>query len=130
MNRKEISRIVLGAFLITTGISHLTIARKAFKAQVPESIPLKKDDTVVYSGIAEIVLGAATIIAPKKYGSIMGKTVAAFFVAVLPGNISQYKHRKDSFGLDTDQRRFARLFMQIPLVIWAVCSGEKSGKRH
>lgn len=125
MNQKEISRIALGAFLITTGISHLTIARKAFKAQVPESIPLKKDDTVVYSGIAEMVLGAVTIAAPKKYGSTMGKIVAAFFVAVLPGNISQYKHRKDSFGLNTDKRRFARLFMQIPLVFWALSSGKK-----
>jgi uncharacterized membrane protein len=36
------------------GISHLTVARKEFQAQVPDWVPLDKDDTVVSSGVAEI----------------------------------------------------------------------------
>lgn len=84
METKDISRIGLGAFLITAGISHLTFARKEFQAQVPEWVPLKKDDTVVYSGIVEILLGTATIVTPKKYRKTMGKVVAGFFAAVLP----------------------------------------------
>lgn len=122
MDSKNISRIALGAFLITAGISHLTFARKEFQAQVPEWVPLKKDDTVVYSGITEILLGAATIAAPKKYRSAMGKILSTFFVAVLPGNIAQYKNRRDAFGLNTDKLRFARLFMQAPLIFWALKS--------
>jgi len=122
MDSKNISRIALGAFLITAGISHLTFARKEFQAQVPEWVPLKKDDTVVYSGITEILLGAATIAAPKKYRSAMGKILCTFFVAVLPGNIAQYKNRRDAFGLNTDKLRFARLFMQAPLIFWALKS--------
>ncbi len=116
METKEISRIALGAFLITAGIGHLTFARKEFQAQVPEWVPLEKDDTVVYSGIAEIALGAAIIATPK------GKITAGFFAAVLPGNIAQYKNKRDSFGLDTDNKRFARLFMQAPLMGWALKS--------
>ncbi|CEJ69859.1 hypothetical protein BN1195_02162 [Chryseobacterium oranimense G311] len=122
METKDISRIALGTFLIAAGISHLTFARKEFQAQVPEWVPLKKDDTVIYSGIAEILLGTATIIAPEKYRKTMGKIVAGFFTAVLPGNIAQYKNRRDSFGLNTDNQRFARLFMQVPLVTWALKS--------
>ncbi|ASK32502.1 hypothetical protein CEY12_21510 [Chryseobacterium sp. T16E-39] len=124
METKDISRIALGTFLITAGIGHLTFARKEFQAQVPDWVPLKKDDTVVYSGIVEILLGTATIVTPKKYRKTMGKVVAGFFAAVLPGNIAQYKNRKDSFGLNTDNQRFARLFMQAPLIAWALKSTE------
>ncbi|MDR6403474.1 MULTISPECIES: hypothetical protein [Chryseobacterium] len=122
METKDISRIALGAFLISAGISHLTFARKEFQAQVPDWVPLKKDDTVVYSGIAEIALGTATILTPEKYRKTMGQIIAGFFVAVLPGNIAQYKNRKDGFGLNNDKLRFARLFMQAPLVAWALIS--------
>lgn len=122
METKDISRIALGAFLITAGIGHLTFARKEFQAQVPEWVPLEKDDTVVYSGVAEILLGTATIVTPKKYRKTMGQLLAGFFVAVLPGNIAQYKNRRDSFGLNTDNQRFARLFMQAPLIAWALKS--------
>ncbi|SDR09660.1 Uncharacterized membrane protein [Chryseobacterium soldanellicola] len=125
MEAKNIGRIALGAFLITAGIGHLTFARKEFQAQVPDWVPLPKDDTVVYSGIAEILLGTATIAAPEKHRATMGKIVATFFAAVLPGNISQYKNRKDSFGLNNDKARFARLFMQAPLIAWALKSTEK-----
>jgi uncharacterized membrane protein len=122
METKDISRIALGAFLITAGIGHLTFARKEFQAQVPEWVPLKKDDTVVYSGIAEIVLGTVVLATPKKYRKTMGQVVAGFFAAVLPGNIAQYKNRRDSFGLNTDNQRLARLFMQAPLMAWALKS--------
>lgn len=122
MEAKNISRIALGAFLITAGIGHLTFARKEFQAQVPEWVPLDKDDTVVYSGVAEIALGTAMIATPKKYRKNMGRIVAGFFVAVFPGNIAQYKNRRDSFGLNTDNQRLGRLFMQAPLIAWALKS--------
>ncbi|MCY0978233.1 hypothetical protein PGH12_02430 [Chryseobacterium wangxinyae] len=125
MDAKNISRIALGAMLITAGIGHLTFARKEFQAQVPDWVPLKKDDTVVYSGVVEIALGATIIATPKKYRNILGKLTAAFFTAVFPGNISQYKDRKDGFGLDTDQRRMARLFIQPLLIGWALKSMKK-----
>ncbi|MCF2219685.1 MULTISPECIES: DoxX family protein [Chryseobacterium] len=122
METKNISRIALGAFLITAGIGHLTFARKEFQAQVPEWVPLDKDDTVVYSGVAEIALGTAMIATPKKYRKNMGRIVAGFFAAVFPGNIAQYKNRRDSFGLNTDNQRLGRLFMQAPLIAWALKS--------
>lgn len=125
MDFKNISRVALGGMLIAAGISHLTVARKEFQAQVPDVIPLKKDDTVVYSGIAEILLGSTVILAPKKHRSKIGAIASGFFAAVFPGNISQYLNRKDAFGLDTDEKRFARLFMQPLLIAWALGSTKK-----
>ncbi|QES88532.1 DoxX family protein [Rhizosphaericola mali] len=119
---KTFGRWALGSFLITAGIAHLTFKRKAFKAQVPNWMPLKKDDIVVYSGYVEIVLGTGLLVAPKKYRASMGKIAGLFFTAVFPGNIAQYVNKIDSFGLDTDEKRLARLFFQPFLIWWAINS--------
>jgi uncharacterized membrane protein len=79
----------------------------------------------VYSGIAEIALGSALVLAPARQKETIGKIAAAFFTAVFPGNISQYTHHRSAFGLDTDGKRFARLFFQPLLVWWALKSTAK-----
>lgn len=119
---KKIAKYALGGMLITAGIGHLTFARKEFQAQVPELIPLKKDDTVVYSGLVEIALGASLIISEKNAETKVGKIAAGFFAAVFPGNLAQYLNRKDAFGLNTDNKRLARLFFQPLLMAWAIKS--------
>ncbi|GAB4033389.1 DoxX family protein [Spirosoma gilvum] len=119
---KKIARIALGSSLVAAGISHLTVARKEFQAQVPDPIPLPKDDTVVYSGIAEIALGSSLILTDNAYQGPVGKIAATFFTAVFPGNISQYVHKRNAFGLNTDTKRFVRLFFQPVLVYWALKS--------
>lgn len=116
------ARLLLGSALVFAGVSHLTFARKAFRAQVPDFVPLKKDDTVVYSGFAEIALGSALLLSPKKYRPATGKVAAAFFTAIFPGNIAQLVNHKDAFGLDTDGKRLTRLLFQPVLVWWALKS--------
>lgn len=118
---KDAARILLGSFLITTGIGHLSFQRKEFRAQVPEFVPLKKDDMVLYSGCVEIALGAALVMGGKHKKTI-GRIAATFFTAVFPGNIAQYVHGRNAFGLNTDKKRFARLFFQPALIYWALKS--------
>lgn len=118
--------MLLGAMLIFAGISHLSFARKDFHAQVPNWVPLNKDDTVVYSGIAEIALGITLIAAPPKYRAATGKFAAFFFAAVFPGNIAQYTGHRSAFGLDTDEKRLGRLFFQPVLIAWALKSTNKN----
>jgi len=112
--------------LAGAGISHLTVAREPFRAQVPETLvralPVSTDDVVLASGVVEIGLGAALLGLPKERLRI-GSVVAAFFVAVLPGNISQMLKHADAFGLDTDRKRVGRLFFQPLLVLWALFAG-------
>jgi uncharacterized membrane protein len=121
---KKIARILLGANLIFAGVSHLTFARKAFRAQVPDWVPLKVDDTVVYSGIAEIALGSSLVLTDEKHQEAVGKVAASFFAAVFPGNLSQFVHKRSAFGLDSDQKRFVRLLFQPVLMYWAIKSTE------
>ena len=122
------ARLLLGAMLITAGTSHLTFARKEFQAQVPDWVPLKKDTTVVLSGIAEILLGTSIAVL-KQDREKVGIAAAGFFAAVFPGNISQYKNRRSAFGLDTDTKRFARLFFQPVLMTWALYGGGVIAKK-
>jgi uncharacterized membrane protein len=116
---QAIFRILLGAFLIFTGVNHLTFARVEFLAQVPPWVPLDGDLVVVLSGIAEIALGLGLVLLARQR-VLVGLATAAFFVLIFPGNISQYVNRIDAFGLNTDQARFIRLFFQPLLVIWAL----------
>jgi uncharacterized membrane protein len=55
-----------------------------------------------------------------QYRRFVGFATALFFIAIFPGNISQYVNGIDAFGLDTDQARLTRLFFQPLLVIWAL----------
>ncbi|MFN8377717.1 MAG: hypothetical protein U0452_03505 [Anaerolineae bacterium] len=113
-------RVLLGAALLFAGISHLTFARQEFLAQVPTWLPLDGDLVVVASGIVEIALGAALILAPRRFRPWVGWMAALFFVLVFPGNISQFVNRVNAFNLNSDESRFIRLFFQPVLVIWAI----------
>lgn len=118
---RRAAAVVLGLFLAFAGTSHLTFARDEFQAQVPDWVPLDKDTVVLLSGIAEIGLGSALALLPGRRIPV-GLAAAAFFIAIFPGNISQYVTQTDGFGLDTDQKRLIRLFFQPLLVIWALWS--------
>ncbi|WP_253907936.1 DoxX family membrane protein [Arthrobacter sp. H20] len=118
---RTIARIVLGVFLLFAGAAHLFFARAEFAAQVPAWMPLDTDFVVVASGIVEVALGAALVFLPR-WRVHIGWIVAAFFVAVFPGNIAQYVDGVDAFGLDTDGARLIRLFFQPALIAWALWS--------
>lgn len=116
-----IARLALGAFLLMAGISHLTTNREAFLAQVPEWLPLSGDFVVLASGVVEIVLGLSLLVLHRQR-VLVGWVVAAFFVAIFPGNISQLVTATDSFGLNSDLSRGIRLLFQPVLIAWALWS--------
>ena len=116
---KSVARSVLGIALGYAGFTHLTSSRLEFQAQVPNWVPFSADFVVLASGVVEIVLGLALVFLVK-YQVQVGWVVAAFFVAVFPGNISQYVNGVDAFGLDSDRARLVRLFFQPLLVAWAL----------
>ncbi len=117
----RLPQIVLGFALANAGIGHLTTSRQEFQAQVPTVFAEYADFVVLASGVVEIALGVG-LIALWKYRAQIGWIVAAFFVAIFWGNISQYVNGVDAFGLDTDTKRLVRLFFQPLLVMWALGS--------
>jgi uncharacterized membrane protein len=118
---RAVFRLLLGVMLLVAGFSHLTFNREAFLAQVPTWLPLSGDFVVVASGVVEMVLGLALVALPR-HRVLVGWIVAAFFVAIFPGNISQLVTHTDSFGLNTDTDRAIRLIFQPVLVLWALWS--------
>ena len=120
---KKVAQVSLGLFLALAGISHLGSNREEFRAQVPTWLPFDADFVVLASGIIEIILGLL-LIALWKFRSIIGWVVALFFIAIFPGNVSQYINGIDAFGLDSDRERLIRLFFQPILVLWALWSTE------
>ena len=118
---KRFPQVVLGFALAYAGIGHLTTSRQEFQAQVPNLLKDYADFVVVASGVVEIALGLA-LVGLWKYRVQVGWVVAAFFVAIFPGNISQYVNGVDAFGLDSDTSRLVRLFFQPLLVVWALWS--------
>jgi len=116
------ARILLGVTMMGAGVAHLTTQREEFRAQVPDWFPVDEDLTVLGSGVVEIGLGVVFVALPSKRRFI-GGLLAAFFVAIFPGNIAQYVEGVDAFGLDTDRKRLIRLFFQPLLVVWALFGG-------
>ena len=116
---RTLARLLLGGFLVFAGIAHF-VDREEFRAQVPSWFPIEEDLTVIASGVMEVGLGLALLLAPAAHRRVVGIVVAAFFVAVFPGNVAQYVEGVDAFGLDTDRARLIRLFFQPVLVLWAL----------
>lgn len=119
---QNVARGLMGTFMVVAGTGHLTFQRQEFQAQVPDFVPLSKDTTVLASGVVEIGLGLGLLALKGKNRVRMGIGLAAFYAAVFPGNIHQYTHHLSAFGLDTDQKRLARLFFQPVLMGWALWS--------
>lgn len=127
---RNLLRVLLGGALLFAGTAHLTFARDEFAAQVPSWMPLDTDLVILGSGVVEIGLGAALIATPRRWRPTLGWVVAAFFVAIFPGNVAQYVEGNDGFGLDTDQARLTRLIFQPVLIAWALfATGALRGRR-
>jgi uncharacterized membrane protein len=126
---RSAARYLLGAALIYAGVGHFTFSRVAFQAQVPPWVPLDPDFVVLASGAVEIALGLGLIfVSRSRYRKQIGWLTAAFFLAIFPGNISQYLTQTDAFGLNTDEARAIRLLFQPLLIVWALWATEAWSK--
>ncbi|MBC7590198.1 MAG: DoxX family membrane protein [Salinibacterium sp.] len=120
---RTVGRVLLGLFLVGAGVSHLTIARQGFQAQVPSWLPIDEDFVVVASGIVEITLGLAVLLLAR-YRIAVGWVAALFFLAIFPGNISQlFVHTAAEGWMNSTAVALGiRLLFQPLLVAWALWS--------
>jgi len=115
-------RIRLFLVSLLTGSAILHFARPApFVSIVPTSLP-RRAELVAISGIAELV--CAGLLAYPASRSVGGPATAALFVGIFPANVSM--------ALRSGRRprwfqvmAWARLPLQIPLVLWALRVGRE-----
>lgn len=122
---RSIARWLLAGLLVFAGVSHLSWARKGFRIAVPDWVAPDrdgKDAVVVTSGVAEILLGSAAVVAAPRERRRVGAAIAAFLVAVFPGNVHHWRSGRSVPLMRTDRARFLRLFLQPVLVAWALWS--------
>lgn len=130
---RVVARWILAIALGAIGVLHFRSTR-GFRVVVPDWATrltrMDKDTIVLASGAAEVALAVGLLALPKERERI-GWATAAFFVAVMPGNIHQWQTKRSTPGLDTDARRFGRLFLQPVLVAWALwCTNDRKQKRR
>jgi uncharacterized membrane protein len=68
--------------------------------------------------VVELMLAGAVAALPRRRS--VGWLVAAFFVAVFPGNVHQWRTGRSAPLLRTDRARFIRLLLQPVLIVWAL----------
>lgn len=121
---RALARWILALALGAIGIVHF-VSTRGFRVVVPDwatkATRLDKDAIVIASGAAEVALAVGLLALPKERRRV-GFATAAFFVAVFPGNVHQWRTHRSTPGLDTEARRFGRLFLQPLLVLWALWS--------
>ncbi|MFK4804236.1 hypothetical protein ACI3KX_00060 [Microbacterium sp. ZW CA_36] len=130
---RVVARWALAALLVVAGASHLTWGRRGYRIVVPDwatrLLHTDKDTIVLASGVVELMLGGALVALPAERRRI-GWAVAAFFVAVFPGNVHQWRTGRPAPMLRTDRSRFVRLLLQPLLVVWALWSSEAAAGRR
>lgn len=120
-------RWLLAALLLFAGIGHFADT-DSFLAQVPPWLPWRT--AIIYaSGVIEIAFAVA-LVAAGRWLAAVGVALAAFFVVVFPGNISQAITGTPAFGLDTTAARWVRLLFQPLLVVWALWATGAWRRRH
>ena len=112
------ARIALAAGMVVAGVMHFATP-VPFIQHLPEIVPAR--DLVVFaSGVVEIALGAA-LLGPARYRPFVGAALAAYLVAVFPGNVYVAVAGVDVEGLPGGVFPWVRLPLQavfIGLAIW------------
>lgn len=120
---RAVARVLLALLLVAAGVSHLSPGRRGYRIVVPpwatRMLRLDTDAIIVASGIVELMLGAALVVLPRERRRV-GAAIAAFFVAVFPGNVHQWRTGQPAPLMRTDRARFIRLLLQPVLIAWAL----------
>jgi uncharacterized membrane protein len=115
----ERSRIALAVGMAVAGVSHLTNPLP-FIQHLPTWVP-ERSLIVFASGLAEIAFGAA-LLGPVRVRPLVGAALAAYLVAVFPGNVYVAVAGVDVVGQPGGIYPWLRLPLQaafIGLALWS-----------
>lgn len=114
---RDPARVALAVGMAVAGVAHFVMPRP-FVQHLPEAIPLR-GEIVAMSGLLELML-AAGLVGPQRLRRPIGIALAAYFVAVFPANLYAAVSQVPIDGVPTGWIRWARLPLQVPLVLAAL----------
>ncbi len=121
---RRASPYLLAGLLTVTGASHF-VAPKVYASIIPPQLP-SRSALVYASGAAELACAAG--LAVPRSRRVAGWATALLFVSVFPANVQM--------ALDVGDRStayraatYARLPVQVPLVLWAISVARISRRR-
>lgn len=112
-------RIGLAVFMGVAGIAHF-INPRPFVDHLPSFVPWRVE-LVLLTGVMEVGL-AAGLVGPRRWRRPAGLALAAFLLLVFPANVYAAVSQVPIDGVPTGWVRWARLPLQIPLIVAAVWS--------
>lgn len=115
MSRSERSPLLLAGLLATAGVAHFAAPRQ-FDAIVPRALPGSPRTWTYVSGAAELALAAGLALPRTRRTAALAAT--GFFAAVFPANVKMALDWRDR-PAPQKAAAFARLPLQVPLVLWA-----------
>lgn len=101
--------------LIAAGIIHL-VAPETFLIVFPEFVP-GKIPIIFITGILEIILAIGLIV--PKWRPLSAKLTAFYFIAIWPVHFYMAIWRIPLGSLSSPWALWGRVFLQIPLILWA-----------
>jgi uncharacterized membrane protein len=119
------SACLLAGLLATAGVTHF-LRPEPYDDIVPTSLPGDPRTWTKASGVAELALAAAVALpATRRTGGLLA---AGFFAAVFPANVKMaydWRHKRTPLKAAA----YARLPVQVPLVLWAIKVGRSAPTR-
>jgi uncharacterized membrane protein len=110
------SAALLAGLLATAGVTHF-VRPRPYDRIVPKSLPGNPRTWTRASGVAELAVAAAVALpATRRTGGLLA---AGLFAAVFPANVKMahdWRHHPAPYRAAA----YARLPLQVPLVLWAV----------
>jgi uncharacterized membrane protein len=112
-------RIGLALLMAVAGTAHFASPRP-FIDHLPAAVPLRAE-LVAVTGAIEIGLAVA-LVGPKRWREHAGLALAAYLVLVFPANVYAALSQVPIEGVPAGWLRWARLPLQVPLIVAAVWS--------
>lgn len=113
-NRSGLPAYLLAGLLVGAGATHLLMPA-FYDPMVPELLPGSARTWTYGSGVVEALVGAA--VAQPRTRRTAALAAALLLVAVFPANV---KMALDAEGPTERVLTYARLPLQVPLVLWAL----------
>ena len=112
-------RIALALIMAIAGIAHFASPRP-FIDHLPAAVPLRRE-LVALTGAIEIVLAGA-LVGPSRWRQPAGVALSAYLLLAFPANVYAAVSQVPIEGVPTGWVRWARLPLQVPLIVAAVWS--------